>query len=91
VLFFHGGWGKVAAAASTQYVIDCFKPQYLINLGTCGGIEGRIARFDVVAAERTIIYDIHESMGNSEEANAYYATDLNVPPELPQSVIRTTI
>src|SRR5579871_4523461 len=26
VLFFHGGWGKVAAAGSTQYVIDNFHP-----------------------------------------------------------------
>lgn len=22
VIFFHGGWGKIAAAASAQYVID---------------------------------------------------------------------
>ena len=33
-LFFHGGWGKVAAAGSTQYVIDRFQPDFLINLGT---------------------------------------------------------
>src|SRR5262245_43069549 len=51
VLFFHGGWGKVAAAASTQYVIDHFNPEYLINIGTCGGVEGRIRRFEVVAAK----------------------------------------
>ncbi|HEX9618204.1 MAG TPA: hypothetical protein VGA03_12395, partial [Anaerolineales bacterium] len=25
VRFFHGGWGKIAAAASTQYVIDRWK------------------------------------------------------------------
>ena len=37
-LFFHGGWGKVAASASTQYVIDQFRPEYFINLWTCGGI-----------------------------------------------------
>jgi len=49
VLFFHGGWGKVAAAASTQYVIDHFHPARLINLGTCEGVEGRINRFDIDA------------------------------------------
>ena len=37
VLFFHGGWGKIAAAASTQYVIDRWSPMLLINIGTCGG------------------------------------------------------
>ena len=33
---FHGGWGKISAAATAQYVIDHFKPDLLINLGTCG-------------------------------------------------------
>src|SRR5579883_1061159 len=46
VLFFQGGWGKVAAAGSTQYVVDHFHPARLVNLGTCGGVEGRIHRFD---------------------------------------------
>ena len=90
-LFFHGGWGKVAAAGSTQYVIDHFKPEYLINVGTCGGVEGRIHRFDVVAVERAVIYDIHETMGDSDDAIVHYTTDLNVPPELPPSIIRTTM
>jgi adenosylhomocysteine nucleosidase len=90
-LFFHGGWGKVAAAASTQYVIVHFKPENLINLGTCGGIEGRINRFDIVAVERAVIYDIHEAMGESTDAIAHYTTELNVPRDLPSSIIRTTI
>ncbi len=38
VQFLHGGWGKVAAAGSTQYAIDRWQPKRLINLGTCGGI-----------------------------------------------------
>ncbi len=36
VLFFHEGWGKVAAAGATQYVIDHYDPEVLINLGTSG-------------------------------------------------------
>src|SRR5215471_2643153 len=91
VLFFQGGWGKVAAAASTQFVVDKFKPSYLINLGTCGGVEGRIQRFDVVAVERVIIYDVYEAMGESSEALAHYTTDLDVPESLPPSIIRTTL
>jgi nucleoside phosphorylase len=38
--FLHGGWGKVAAAGSTQYAIDRWAPARLINLGTCGGFKG---------------------------------------------------
>jgi len=30
VLFFEGGWGKVAAAASTQYVIDHFAAENVV-------------------------------------------------------------
>src|SRR6185436_14861734 len=34
VLFFHEGWGKVAGAGATQYAIDRWNPEVLINLGT---------------------------------------------------------
>src|SRR5262245_2208165 len=54
LLFFQGGWGKVAAAGSAQYLIDHFRPSQIINLGTCGGIEGRVHRLDVVAVERAV-------------------------------------
>ena len=92
VLFFHGGWGKVFAAASTQYVIDRFNPDYLINIGTCGGIEGRIRRFDVVVPDRVVIYDIHEAMGNDpREGVAYYTTELDIPAQFPTPGVRTTL
>jgi adenosylhomocysteine nucleosidase len=76
VLFFQGGWGKIAAAASTQYVIDRWRPQWLINLGTCGGFEGAIARGTIVLATRTVVYDIVEQMGDYDQALAHYTTDL---------------
>ena len=92
VPFCHGGWGKVAAAASTQYVIDHFNPEYLINIGTCGGIEGRIRRFDVVVPDRVVIYDIHEAMGdNPREGVGYYTTELDLPAQFPTAVVRTTL
>lgn len=91
VLFFHGGWGKVAAAGSTQYVIDHFHPARLLNLGTCGGVEGRIKRFDVVAPEKTVIYDIAEAMGDSAQAIAEYSSTLKLPAQTPTPVVKTTI
>jgi adenosylhomocysteine nucleosidase len=91
VLFFHGGWGKVAAAGSTQYVIDRFHPARLINLGTCGGVEGRIKRFDIVAIEKVVIYDIAEAMGDSKEAIAEYSTALPLPAHFPAPAIRATM
>ena len=78
ILFFHEGWGKVSAAGATQYVIDKFNPEILINIGTCGGFEGEIERFDIVLADKTIIYDITEAMGDSKEAIADYTTKIDL-------------
>ncbi len=94
VLFFHQGWGKVSAAAGTQYVIDQWHPEVLINLGTCGGFEGEIRKFDLVLADSTIIYDIREAMGDSKEAIHDYATSIDLTwlgSHFPDSVIVTTL
>ena len=75
---FHGGWGKVSAAASAQYVIDSFQPDLLVNLGTCGGFQGRIEQGVVILVERTIVYDIVEQMTGAEEAIEHYSTKLDL-------------
>lgn len=78
IIFFHGGWGKVSASASTQYAIDQWSPKIIINLGTCGGIEGEIEKGKIILVERTIIYDIVEQMGDFDEHIAYYTTDIDL-------------
>ena len=78
VLFFHGGWGKIAAAASAQYVIDHWSPTLLINLGTCGGFAGEIEKGTIILVERTIVYDIIEQMTGGEAALAHYATEIDL-------------
>ena len=77
VTFIHGGWGKIAAAATTQYVIDQWNPELIINLGTCGGFVGSIQRGQTLLPEKTIVYDIVEQMGNAQEAIDFYSTELN--------------
>jgi adenosylhomocysteine nucleosidase len=94
VLFFHGGWGKIAAAASTQYVINRWGPALLVNLGTCGGFEGEIETGTVILAERTVVYDIIEQMGDQAEHIAHYSTDLDLAwlaEPYPQPVRRTLL
>lgn len=78
VLFLHGGWGKIAAAASAEYAIARWQPDVVINLGTCGGLAGRVARFDRLLVTRTIVYDIQEAIGDSAEAIADYSTDIDL-------------
>jgi len=75
---FHGGWGKISAAATTQYVIDQFQSDLLINLGTCGGFAGRIETGTVILVERTMVYDIIEQMGDGAEAIEHYAVDIDL-------------
>jgi adenosylhomocysteine nucleosidase len=77
-LFFQSGWGKIAAAASTQYVIDRWKPKLLVNLGTCGGFDGRIERGEILLVEKTIVYDITEQMGDAQQAVEHYTTEIDL-------------
>jgi len=94
LIFFHGGWGKIAAAASTQYVIDRWHPAMLINLGTCGGFKGCISQGEIILVERTIVYDIIEQMGDFDAHIAHYSTDLDLSwlkVEPPLAVIRTVL
>ena len=78
VLFLHGGWGKIAASASTQYAIDRWRPDLLVNLGTCGGFAGEIEKGEIILAEKTIVYDIIEQMGDYDEHIAHYTTDIDL-------------
>ena len=67
-------------------MIDHFKPDLLINLGTCGGFAGRIETGTIILVERTLVYDIIEQMGDGAEAIDYYASDLDLswlPVNLP--------
>lgn len=76
--FLQGGWGKIAAAASTQYAIDRWRPALIINLGTCGGVRGLVERGEIILAERTLIYDIYEQMGDADVHLAHYATQIDL-------------
>jgi adenosylhomocysteine nucleosidase len=94
VIFFHGGWGKIAAAASTQYVIGRWSPKLLVNLGTCGGFEGEIRLGTIILAERTLVYDIIEQMGDYEEHITHYTTTLDLSwlgKDYPHPVRRTLL
>ena len=92
VRFVQGGWGKVSAAASAQWVLDHDRPDLLVNLGTCGGLKGRVAQGAILLVERTLVYDLIEQMSDGAEELAFYTTELDLswlPPELPHPVLRS--
>lgn len=78
LLFFQGGWGKTNAAGSTQYIIDHWQPQVILNIGTCGGFDGQIQRGDVILVKKTLQYDIEEQMADPQDAIAAYTTELDL-------------
>ncbi len=78
VLLFHGGWGKIAAAGSTQYAIERWRPRLLVNLGTCGGFRGAIEKGEVLLVDKTVVYDIVEQMGDAAEAIGDYTTKIDL-------------
>ncbi len=78
LIFMQGGWGKISAAASAQYAISHWKPDLVINLGTCGGFEGLVRNGEVLLAERTLVYDLIEQMGDQQKALDHYTVDLDL-------------
>lgn len=93
VMIFQGGWGKIKAAASTQFVIDRFSADLVINLGTCGGFAGEVKAGQLLLVEKTIVYDIHEKIFDPDEAIDAYSTTLNLDwiQELPPNVKRSLL
>ena len=94
LVFFHGGWGKIAAGASAQYAIDRWQPKMLVNLGTCGGFDGAIDSHEIVLVEKTVVYDIVEQMSDSDDSLQHYVTEIDLSwlnEPYPHPVQRTLI
>ena len=51
------GVGKVCAAINTQYIIDKFSPDYIINTGVAGGIAPELEVGDIVIATLLVQHD----------------------------------
>jgi adenosylhomocysteine nucleosidase len=78
VVIMHGGWGKIPSAASAQYAIDRWSPELIINMGTCGGFQGEIERNQVVLADRAVVYDIINQIGDSDSTIQHFTTSIDV-------------
>jgi len=78
VIWFHGSWGKIASAGSTQYAIDKWNPELIINIGSCGGFEGLVENDEIVLVEETIVYDLIDRIGESGKSIRDYRTTIDV-------------
>lgn len=66
------GVGKVNAARCTQILIDNFELEYVINVGTAGGLNEKIEIGDVVIAEKLVQHDFDVTAAGREKG---YITD----------------
>ncbi len=94
VVFMRAGWGKVSTAGASQFAIGAFHPQLLINLGTCGGLEGLAEIGEILCVSETAFYDIFEGMADYAQAIEFYDSkaDLSwLPEELPEHTRRARL
>ncbi len=51
------GVGKVCAATTTQFIIDKYKPIYIINIGIAGSLSKDLKAGDTIIAEKMVQHD----------------------------------
>ena len=79
---FHCGSGKIASARAIQYLIVRYSPDRIINLGTCGGLEGVVQQGEIILVDQTYVCNILELMGDLDIATPYASyLDLDWLPE----------
>lgn len=57
IVLIKSGVGKVAASTSTQFIIDNYKPLYIINIGIAGSLSPSIKTGDIVIADKLVQHD----------------------------------
>lgn len=57
VIIAKSGVGKVNAALNTQYIIDKYNPEIIINTGVAGGIGQNLSIGDIVIGENLVQHD----------------------------------
>lgn len=58
----YSGVCKVNGALAAQILIDGYQPDFILNGGTCGGLDENVDIFDTIVAERCIYHDVAEDI-----------------------------
>ncbi len=75
VIVVKSGVGKVNAALCTQYIIDKFEPDYIINTGIAGGLASGLKVGDIVVGTELVQHDFDVSCIGY--AKGYMCTGIN--------------
>ena len=77
------GVGKVNAARTTQILIDKFDIEYIINLGSAGGLNDKLSIGDMVIGEKLVQHDFDVTAFGREkgfipEVGKYFESDSKI-------------
>ena len=72
--------GKVNAAIATTLLLDHYKPEYVINIGTCGALQGSMEIGDMIVATEVRHFDVDATefgyeLGQVPQMPAAYKSD----------------
>lgn len=57
IVLIKSGVGKVAASTTTQFIIDNYKPIYILNIGIAGSLSPDIKAGDIIIANKLVQHD----------------------------------
>lgn len=77
VVLVQSGIGKIKATFSTFSLIHHFKPEYILNIGSCGGFKPEVNLEDVVIAKKIAFYDVDVPGWDKSFDNPKLATSCN--------------
>ncbi len=66
-----GGIGEISSAASTQYLIDNFQVDIVINYGVVGGLSEECSAMKIGIVEKVVHYGFDISFGSNYEVGEY--------------------
>jgi adenosylhomocysteine nucleosidase len=65
LVLLRGGVGKTRAAASTQYAICTWRPDFYLAFGTAGAVDPALQELDLIWAKQTLISDFQLGLTSS--------------------------
>ncbi|CZQ85894.1 5'-methylthioadenosine/adenosylhomocysteine nucleosidase [Trichococcus collinsii] len=83
VVLVQSGIGKVNSAIATAFIIDRYRPDFVINTGSAGGLNAALHVGDVVVADKVAYHDVDAtafgySVGQVPQMPHYYTADKKI-------------
>lgn len=79
IILSKSGVGKVNSATTTQFIIDKYKPNYIINTGIAGSLSSNLKPSEIIIAEKMVQYDFDLTKFGYSKGYMYNGIEPNKP------------